>query len=525
MGIYINPGNRAFEEAVNSQIYVDKTGLLEKLNKVIRTEQKCVCVSRARRFGKSMAANMIRAYYSRGCDSGQLFQGYEIARHPDFEKHLNKYNVICFDVAAFLSRTQQLKNVVELIDQTLLKGLKKEFPTILDDTVSDTFSAIIEIYESTQVQFIVIIDEWDVIIREAADNDVVQAYFNFLRLLFKSAESQDFLALGYMTGILPIKKLNNESALNNFYEYTMTEPAEFAVYFGFTQTEVEQLCRTYLMDTAEIAKWYDGYLLGHLSHMYNPNSLVQALLKQEISCYWKNTSAFEGLNNYIACDFEGLKNDVLEMLVGGRRGINIHTFKNDLSDFAGKDEVLTALVHLGYLTYDAQTCMAYIPNEEVRMAFTSAIQVGNWKDVAQALSRSRELLDATIRGDEERVAREIQNSQMQYASIIEYNDENALSCAIMMAYFAAREHYTIIRELPSGKGFADLAFLPKPNTDMSAMIVELKWNRSASSAIAQIKNRQYAGSLEAYKENLLLVGINYKKADKTYTCKIEQWMR
>lgn len=381
MGMYVNPGSKAFQNAVNSQIYIDKTGLLEKLNRAVCTEQRCICISRPRRFGKSMAANMIRAYYSRGCDSSWIFSKYKISQTQDYNKYLNKFNVIHFDAAAFLNRSKDVDTTVGLIDQTLLGGLKNEFPQIINDSVSDTFSALIRIYENTQMQFVIIIDEWDCMIREKMNHAVlIEDYLKFLSMLFKSSESQDFLALGYMTGILPIKKFKGESALNNFCEYTMTEPADFAEYFGFTQEETQALCTQYQMNQSEITKWYDGYCLGTFKHIYNPNSLVQAVIKQSISSYWKNTAAYENLNRYILCNFEGLKDTVLHMLLGGQCRVNIDTFQNDLKEFADQNDILAALIHLGYLTYHADTGMADIPNEEVRMAFVSAIRMGGWKD-------------------------------------------------------------------------------------------------------------------------------------------------
>ncbi len=531
MGLHVNPTNASFWSDVHSPIYVDKTGLLEKLNAMLFTSRRYVALSRARRFGKSMAAGMIDAYYSRGCDSRELFAPYEIAKTPGFEEHLNQYNVLHIDVAEYLN-DGVVSETVKRMDAKLLEEFQEEFPEYISASSNSTAAAMAEVYRKTEIRFIVIIDEWDCIIRDAKDDrKLIQEYLRYLRGFFKSETSKQFLALGYITGILPIKKYEGESAMNVFEEYTMVDSGELTPYFGFTQEEVERLAGEWEMDLQGLENWYDGYLMkpskrrsenGEPIHMYNPNSLVKALQHGDLESYWKNTGAFRGLNTFIERNEEGLRDDIKAMLAGEQRPVDISTFQNDLTSFRSKDDVLAALIHMGYLGYDAQKKAAFIPNREVREVFESAIKVGDWVELREALRHSDELLRATSAGDGKKVAEAIEKSHQDYASIIAYHDENALACAMMMSFYTARNDYEIRRELPAGRGFADLVFLPKQGREVPAMVVELKWNRSARAAIKQIRDRQYAGALSGYPGDVLLVGINYTKKTGRHTCRIER---
>lgn len=531
MGTYVNPGNESFISAVSSDIYIDKTGMLEILNKGINTEKRYFAVSRARRFGKSMAAGMIDAYYSRGCDSRALFSKYEIAKKPDFETHLNKYNVLHFDVNSFFSSAKSNSEVIPLMDGRLLDEMMETFPYLNRSKCTDTAYAVNQVYKHDGIQFVIIIDEWECIVRNAKDDGkLISDYLNYLRGFFKTEESKRFLALGYITGILPIKKVKDESSLNNFREYTMIAPGSFLSYFGFNEKEIGDLCKRYSQTADNIRQWYDGYLMtaegdwdsNEQVHIYNPNSVVEAFERRKLGNYWKNTSAFEGINDYIELNYAGLKDDITAMIAGERRRVNTSTFQNDLTHFKTKDDVMTALIHMGYLGYDTESGEAFIPNEEVRNVFESAVRVGEWTDIQDALDHSEELLKATWAGDKKLVTETIAKSQQDYASIINFHDENALACAVMMSYFTARKYYYVKRELPAGKGFADIAFIPRKEGEHPAMIVELKWNRSAKSAIKQIRDKEYVGALSDYKGEMLLVGINYNKKTGKYSCRIEQ---
>ena len=523
MGIYFNPNNMSFSSDKNSKIYVDKTMLIEYLNGNLCKNTKCLAVSHARRFGKSHAAGMIDAYYSLGCDSSKLFENTKLSQTPDYKKYMNKYNVIHLDISSFWDDFKQ--NIVEKIQEYVVDELKQEFVDKVDFTKKLSV-VLMSIYNLTNTPFIIIIDEWDCIIRNSGDEELVHKYLQFLHSLFKSEESKSFLALAYITGILPIKKIKDESALNNFTEYTMIDSYPITQYYGFTEDEVKDLCKQYDMDFDSMKAWYNGYLIDDL-HMYNPNSVSMALTRHRFDSYWKNTSSFASINTFITMNYEGLKDDIMTMLADGKVYVNPDSFQNDFSTVASKDDALTALIHLGYLGYDRDDQSAYIPNYEVKKAYQAALSTGSWKEVAKSISRCDELLRATINGDNEKVAELIEIAHDTYTSVLKYNDENSLSCVLTMAYFTAPGYYNIVREMPAMKGFADFVFIPRANAGKRpAMVVELKYNQSADSAITQIKEKRYHGVLEGYSDKILLVGINYDtegKDNKHHTCIIEEW--
>ncbi|MBQ2407067.1 MAG: AAA family ATPase, partial [Lachnospiraceae bacterium] len=414
--------------------------------------------------------------------------------------------------------------IVEKITEYLCDDIKEAYGDQIDYEKKIN-SVLMSVYKKTNIPFVIIIDEWDCVIRNSEDKELVHKYLQFLHSLFKSEESKSFLALAYITGILPIKKIKDESALNNFVEYTMLDSYPITEYYGFTEDEVRELCKEHNMDFESTKAWYNGYLIDGM-HMYNPNSVSMAMKQKDFDSYWKNTSSFASINTFITMNYAGLKDDIMTMLSGDKVRVNTNTFKNDFSTIASKDDALTALIHLGYLGYDADRKKAFIPNYEVATAFEAALQTGEWTDIAKAISICDELLDETIEGNSDRVAELIELAHDTYTSVLKYNDENSLSCVLTMAYFTAPGYYNIIREMPAGKGFADFAFIPRANAGYRpAMIVELKYNKSADTAIKQIKEKRYQGVLAGYSDKILLVGISYDaegKDKKHHTCVIEK---
>ena len=518
MGIYFNPSNIDFQQALNSKIYVDKSLLIEYTNSVIYTEQKFICISRPRRFGKSMAANMLTAYYSRGCDSKEMFGKLKISESETFEKHLNKYNVIHINMVNFMDKSS-INESLDYLSRRILHELKKEYRDVDCFDWSDLISVLDEVLDAKKIPFIFIIDEWDCVFRmHKSDTDAQTKYLNFLRNLLKD---QSYVALAYMTGILPIKKYGEHSAINMFTEISMTNPRELAEFTGFIENEVKELCQQYDMPFDETKRWYDGYNLKGIS-IYNPRSVVMSMTGHDYDNYWTSTETYEALKVYIEMNFDGLKDTIIELLAGQKAVIDTTTFSNDMVTFATKDDVLTLLVHLGYLTYNFYTKEVSIPNYEISEQFASTIKVMGWSEVANSLKQSDELLKATLNCNEEKVAELIDKAHSDNTSILKYNDENSLSCVISLAYYSARKTYTIERELPAGKGFADLVFRPRKNNSNPAMIVELKYDKSAEGALEQIKKKQYVDCLKGYFGEILLVGINYDKDCKCHTCRIEK---
>jgi hypothetical protein len=526
MGSYLNPGGGLFSTCRRSKIYVDKSGLISKTNDVLGTEQRFVCVSRPRRFGKSMAANMLAAYYGRGEDTEELFADLKIREVESFRKHLNQYDVIRINMQEFLSVTHDMDEMLSMLQKRLLRELKKQYSEYID--CDYLIFVMKDVFSSTKHPFVILIDEWDCVFREfKQDTNAQKKYLDFLRAWLKD---QEYVALAYMTGILPVKKYGSHSALNMFTEYSMLNPREMAEFFGFTENEVKELCLEYKRNFQEAQAWYDGYELVTMEgenrktySMYSPKSVVDAMLSGVFDNYWNQTETYEALKAYIRLNFDGLKDSVIRMLAGDKVQINTGTFSNDMTTFQGMDDVLTLLVHLGYLSYHWPDKTVSIPNKEVSQEYVNAISTMDWKEVIQSIEASRNLLEALWQLNAEAVANGIDQAN-QEISILQYNDENALSCTISLAFYFAREYYIIIRELPTGKGFADLCFIPRRlYADKPAAVIELKWDKKAEGAISQIKNKGYVNALKDYHGDLLLAGINYDKKTKKHTCVIEKY--
>ena len=526
MGRFVNPDNSAFQVALNSPIYVDKTGLLEYTNSVLNTTEAYICNCRPRRFGKSYAANMLAAYYSKGCNSEEMFSGLDISRESDFRTHLNKHDVIHLDIQWFLANCDEVDNVVAFITKSVQAELREIYPGVLPEEEISLSESLSRIKNIVGQKFIIIIDEWDVLIRDEAHNQAAQEmYIDFLRNMFKGIEASKYIALAYLTGILPIKKLKTQSALNNFTQFTMLNAGPLTPYIGFNEDEVIDLCEKYEIDFAEVRRWYDGYRLGDY-HVYNPNALVNLTIMRTFQSYWSQTGTYLSILPLINMDFDGLRTSIIEMLSGSSVEVNVNEFQNDMVSFADKDDVLTLLIHLGYLAYDQRTQRAYIPNEEIRQEFRAATKRNKWNELIEFQQESEKLLEATWEMDAETVAEQIEKIHAEYTSVIQYNNENSLSSVLSIAYLSAIKYYfKPIRELPTGRGFADFVFIPKPlyRDYYPALLVELKWNKDAETALNQIKERKYPESLQQYTGDILLVGINYDKKEKVHQCVIEKW--
>lgn len=521
MGRYLNVTNKGFRESLQSKIYIDKTDMITFLNRLIDTEQKYICVSRPRRFGKSMAVKMLSAYYNCGADSSGLFCDLKISTDASYQDHLNKYDVVWINMQEFSMGDVTIEAIIGNLNKSICRELQNKYGNIeytMPDSLVDT---MYDIFAVTEKPFIILIDEWDNIFRERkGDTEAQKKYLDFLRGWLKD---KPYIGLAYMTGILPVKKYGTHSALNMFDEYSMTDPRELAEFVGFTEEEVKALCAEYKMDYEEAKYWYNGYSFPDVSEVYSPKSLVSAMLTQRYSDYWNQTETFEALSVYIQMNYDGLKDKVVEMIAGAHVKINIGSFTNDMTTFHASDDILTLLVHLGYLAYDLNHKEVYIPNREIEMEFLNSINAIGWNEVATAVENSEKLLQSLWNGDEKAVAYGIERAHEENSSILQYNDENALSCAISLALYAAQEYYMIIREFPAGKGYADLVYIPrKKYADKPAMIIELKWDKNVIGAISQIYEKNYPKDLKGYQGEVLIVGMNYDKNTKEHDCKIEK---
>lgn len=518
MGNYLNLGNDGFQSITKGK-YVDKTGLISFVNRSIGTPDKLICVSRPRRFGKSFAVKMISAYYDKSCDSRSLFENYQIAGDPSFETHLNKYNVIYLDITLFMD---DVTNAVNKIKGKLLAELNAEFPTV--SISADLPETLANIALATGVKFIFLIDEWDALFREAKENTQVQKeYIQLIRSLFKSNLTDKSIAAAYITGILPIKKYGTQSAMTDFQEYNMLCPGPLIDYMGFTSDEVSTLFKNSCLDFEQAKCWYDGYVLGSNTHIYNPKSVMDALHFGIFSNYWTRTETYESLQIQIDLNLDGLKEALVQMLGGARIKIDTATFQNDMTNIRSKDDVMTLLVHLGYLAYNSGDRTVCIPNEEIREEFVRAISTGKHTEIAKFIKNSDRLLAVTLDMDESVVAEEIKKAHKLAADPLYYNNEQALKSVIRFAYISSIDEYVQISEMSGGRGYADLVFLPKRGSSAPVMVIELKWNKTSKSAIEQIKKKDYPSVLADYGGDILLVGINYDPKTEEHTCKIESY--
>lgn len=396
MGRFVNPDNSAFQVALNSKIYIDKTGLIEYTNSVLDTSDAYICNSRPRRFGKSYTANMLAAYYSKGCNSEEMFSGLDISRKSDFKTHLNQYDVIHIDIQWFLANCYNSNKIVSFLSDSVISELRDIYPDILPLGELSLPDSLSRIKDKTGQKFIIIIDEWDVLIRDEATNYYIQnEYINFLRGMFKGTEPTKYIQLAYLTGILPIKKEKTQSAVNNLEEFTMLHSYELAPYIGFTENEVKMLCQKYDRDFEKVKKWYDGYLLENYE-IYNPKAVVSVMLRGKFRSYWSETGSYEVIVPLINMNYDGLKNTIIEMLSEQNVKVNTLTFKNDPANIQSKDDVITYLIHLGYLGYNEKDETAFIPNEEIRHELINAVKSTNWSDLIHFQYESNHLLDATL---------------------------------------------------------------------------------------------------------------------------------
>ena len=521
MGVYLNPGADLFLEARRDEIYVDKSALIEELNKVYGKSRKYVCVSRPRRFGKTMAANMVCAYYDRTV-ANEVFDGLAIARAEDFSRYRGACDVLRINMQEFLSRAKDMEGLLSRLRRIVLRDLLRAYPDVDYFDREDLVECMQDVYQETQRPFVIVIDEWDCIFREYPQDTVAQRkYLDFLRDWLKD---KAYIGLAYMTGILPIKKYGTHSALNMFTEYSMENPRELAPFVGFTEDEVRGLCEKYDMDFTECRAWYDGYRFPHAGHIYSPKSVVEAMLSQRFDAYWNSTETYEALKVYIDLNEDGLRDAIVRMMAGASIPIDTTTFTNDMTTFNSADDVMTLLVHLGYLGYDIDRGEVFIPNNEVRREYVTATKHGEeWSIISHTLKTSDNLLEAVFQKDAVAVAASVEKAHLE-TSHIQYNDENALSYTLSLAFYSARRFYNIVRELQTGKGFADLAFLPRPqHAEKPALVIELKWDKTADTAIRQIKEKGYAGVLADYAGEVLLVGVSYDKKTRQHEAVIEAW--
>ena len=524
MGIYLNPGNETFQRVIAGRIYVDKTMMIKEMNHFIDIGNNYVCVSRPRRFGKTITSNMLAAYYSKGCDSRSLFLNFKIAAEPDFYEKLNHFNVIKIDINSEYQNTRNKKRLIIRLTEKIKKEMRQAFPEVELEEEDTLAESILNVYAATGQTFIILMDEYDALVREGAEEDLFNEYLSFLNGIFKSDTLRPAISLAYLTGILPVARDKIQSKLNNFEEYTILDAGELAEYVGFTSGEVREICEEKGIDYQECQLWYDGYY-QYSYEIYNPESVVKAILKKKFGSYWGKTSTYEAIAERIRQNFVGTRDAVVRMLAGENVPVNVTRYMNTMDSFRTKDDLFTYLIHLGYLAYNLEDSTCRIPNKEVRQEWFNAIETEeDYAVTTRIIQDSKDLLTETWHGNSEMVAKALDLSHIHVTSNRSYNNEDALQSAIYLAYIYALNRYTIVKEMTAGKGFADVTFIPLHKED-PAMIIELKRNHNAESALDQIRCKQYSDALTNYHGRLMFVGINYDEKEKRHSCQIEEFVK
>jgi len=524
MGKYVNKGNSDFAEA-RGERYVDKSGLIAFVNRSLSTQERMMCVSRARRFGKSLALQMLYAYYDCSCDSRCLFDDLTIAKDASYREHLNKYYTLHLDMTSFITGASAPERIIDEMVERVIDDVKTEFPDVVFPRWNTLMDVLLAVSTQKNRKFVMLIDEWDALCREASDKPkLLEQYINLLRNLFKGDNTNRVFAGVYMTGILPIKSYGTQSALNNFKMYSMVNPEPIESFYGFTEKEVRGLCNRFKLDYEELAHWYNGYQLGVGGvGIFNPTSVMTVLTTGVCKGYWTRTESFESVRDLINMNFDGVKEALVSMISEQPTKVAVSTFGNDSNKISSKDELLTLLIHYGYLGYNALNQKAFIPNSEVRQELMLAIKHGDRPELVKLILESEMLLQKTLEGDGTYVACQLERLHSSKSAPRFYNDEQALRSLIHLAYIAAVDDYVQIQELPSGNGYADIVFIPRRKSEKPAMVVELKFDDCVDGAIAQIKRNNYPQVVQEFIGEILLVGVNYDKRDKKHECVIERW--
>ncbi len=536
MGIYINKGNIRFAEYTNGE-YVDKTGMIAYINSTLNTVNRLTCVTRPRRFGKSIAASMLCAYYDKSCDSSTIFDKFTIAKDPSYKGFLNRYPVIYLDITDFTTLHDDKDDIVLTLQRKVIADVKRAYPDIAISD-GDLMDVLLEVATCTGEKFVMIIDEWDAMCRELSSTpELMSKYINLLRRMFKGGNTAEVFAGVYMTGILPIKKYGTQSALNDFREYSMTNPDAMGGFLGFNDKEVKMLADKYGMNHSELKRWYDGYEMDTFdwrqnipviekTAIYNPNSVMAAIRGHRCNNFWAMSEAFDSLQRYIDNDFNGVKETLEKLITGDAVRINVLRFGNDMLNVSDNEELFTLLIHFGYLSYNPDSKQVVLPNQEIREEFVEALRGSkSHKELSELVRRSDQLLTSLWNKDEDAVAEGIEYIHNHKVAPNFYNNEQALRHVVRTALLGAIDHYVEIQELASGKGYADLVFIPRRNTNKPVIVVELKWDESAIAAIQQIKERNYPEALKDMSDEVLLVGISYDKTTKAHRCKIESYSK
>ena len=516
MAIYLNTNIplENYKELCRKKYMVDKSLIIEKLNDLIGISDKYICITRPRRFGKTSIIDMLGAYYTKTVDSKDLFDKLNISTTDDYLKHLNKYNVISISFNKISDKGNTFFEYMNMIKTSLINDIVEKYPHINPNK----YFTISDMLNDTNEKFIFIMDEWDYIFNNNLFIDHQNEFLEFLRNLLKD---KSYVALAYMTGVLPIKKHSSTSALNMFDEYTMLNDMLYGEFFGFTEKEVKKICELQnKISFEEISAWYNGYTNEEGDKIYNPRSVVKALQNGKCISYWTNTGAMDEVLQYLKYNTLDVRDDVIEMVSGEVIDIFIdEEYRAGQGTPKTKKEIYSAMIILGFLSY--HDGYLKIPNKELMREFEKSLRDESFGYVSEIINNSRNVLRATLNEDSDTLVKLLHDIHNSEIPILQYNDENSLSCVVTLAYLSARDTYRVEREEKTGKGDADFTFHPRRKND-TAFIVELKKDESPEVAINQIKEKEYVQKFVNENSNILAVAICYDSKKKEHHCKIEK---
>jgi hypothetical protein len=551
MGNILNPvGNNSFAELAafrDENVFADKTDFIAETNKRFDHNGNLLVFARPRRFGKTVTAQMLLAYYSRAYAGQHIFDGLKIAGKDSYAKHLNRHDALYLDMNTirdnYIAYTEDedlkvtgVTSLIDFLEYSIINELREQedFAACFDKNEIENIGlleALSALRNDLGIQFVFIMDDWDLIFRKYRNDEQLQKEFiDFLKGLFKSDDGQACFSLAYLTGILPIRKDSSQSGLNTFSEYTMLDPVPFESFFGFTEADISEIVKlpSCKLTQEEFKDWYRGYKLNG-SDIYNPDSVVSAVKDGKCKGYWSGTASNEELARLINMNFEGLRDDILDLIAGGLVKFDFLMFNNDMVTIRSKDDVFSLLVCLGYLgceDYGGDYRLAYVPNREIRSALSSIVRIQSWYNSMPIIERSEKLFNAIQSLDSSETAgiiAKIHNSPN--VSIIGYNSEEALVfCVIAGLMWRTESDYECFRELQAGKGYADVIYVPKRNDSLPILLIEFKHDTSAEDAMNQIKEKEY---FERYRDGdypneVIMIGLNYSSKTKEHQCLIEK---
>ena len=534
MGMFLNTVSpfEAYRAMAATRFFADKTWLLHEILESLEIDgQKYICLTRPRRFGKTVMANMIGAFFEKHVDSSSLFGGLEIGKSEYYGKYLNARDVIYIDFSEVPRDCGSYQQYIERIQNGLNRDLAAAYPEFAIGKAHSVWDTLTEIFEKTTHRFMFVIDEWDAVFHMPfITEENTEEYLLFLKSLLKS---KGYVELAYMTGILPIAKYSDGSELNMFDEYTMAGSKKYSEYFGFLDREVDSLYGIYRETTRrpritreDLREWYDGYVTASGSRLYNPRSIVSALRDNQLGSYWTNSGAYDSVFSYMKENVEGVRDDLAIMVSGGRIEARIQEYAATAKELNTKNQIYSAMVVYGLLTYEDGE--VFIPNKELMKKFDELLLEHESLGYINRLAReSSRMLKATLLGDTKTMAEILKFAHDTESPIFSYNSEIELSAVVNLVYLAARDKYRVEREDKAGEGYVDFIFYPH-RKEADGIILELKTGGSAEDAVRQIKDRKYSlrfkgklGEADIYTGRILAVGIAYDRKTKEHSCKVE----